>query len=177
MEVFYIRTEKQHSRRIEGTNEKRANNKTHSVHAYTKIITYVHGYISKKINFKPHARAYQQVHGYRNTGCNTYKYTGTHRTDGIHILCTGIHTKYTGTATRVAPNLARAHIDPFLIPSPETVAQATTSHEKKIFFVHGHQPTSLVMITPSEIPCDNIRSRTSAPVFKKTTKKIRSFTG
>ena len=117
----------------------RSENKTKQTRSMSipKLLHTYTGTYQKKI--KPYARAYQQVHGYRNTGCNTYKYTGTHRTDGIHIICTGIHTKYTGTATRVAPNLARAHIDPFLIPLSEIVAQATKSHEESNFIVHGHQ--------------------------------------
>ena len=77
-----------------------------SIHTYT-------GTYQKK--FTPHARAYQQVHGYRNTGCITHKYTGTHRTDGIHIICTGIQTKYTGTATRVVPIWRARRSVPLLI--------------------------------------------------------------
>ena len=158
MAVFYIRTEKQHSRRSEGTNEKWAWEKTDLVHVYTKINTYVHGYIPKK-NFKPHARAYQQVHGYRNTGCNTYKYTGTHRTDGIHILCTGIHTKYTGTATRVAPNLARARtLIPFLYPHRKLLHRQLHHMRKVTLLCTGIKPTSTTVLTRNEITCDNYRS-------------------
>ena len=110
--------------------------KTDLVHVYTKINTYVHGYIPKK-NFKPHARAYQQVHGYRNTGCITHKYTGTHRTDGIHIICTGIQTKYTGAATRVVPILA--HIGPLTHLSYQQLLHGQRPHTRQNkLVVHEH---------------------------------------
>ena len=115
--VFYIRTEKQHSRRIEGTNEKQAKNKTDPKNVYTKIITYLHGYIPKKI--------LNHMHGHIN------RYTGTATRVAIHIS-TRVHTVRTVYISYARAYTQRTQVQRHGSP---TLARARTS----ILFFYPHR--------------------------------------